>query len=128
MTDPIVRVTNHASTPVCIARDPNWDDQVLQIGGRASNRTRCLDPGADTSVGIRLGTDTEPDENLMGVIFADAKDFNRGETGVYQSTIGHHPATGLLTVTDEHVLGAPSTRYTLANQTQWSMDMTFVDA
>ena len=75
MTDPVVRVTNHAARPVCIARDPNWDDQVLLIGGRPAKRTRCLDPGAKTSVGVRLGADTAPDEHLMGVVFADGKDF-----------------------------------------------------
>lgn len=128
MTDPVVRVTNHADHPVCIARDPNWDDQVLFIGGRASKRTRCLAPGADTSIGIRLGADTAPDENLMGVVFTDAKDFNNGKAGLYQATIGHDPDTGLLTVTDDHILGTPSVRYILANETQWSMDMTFVDS
>jgi hypothetical protein len=128
MTDPIVRVANHATTPVCIARDPNWDDQVLLIDGRELKQTRCLSPGADTSLGIRVGTDTAPDENLLGVIFADSKDFERGQAGGYQATIGHHATTGLLSVTDEHTFGSPSTRYAVANQTPWSMDMTFVDA
>lgn len=128
MTDPIIRVANHATIPVCIARDPNWDDQVLLMGGRASTRTRCLAPGADTSIGIRLGADRTPDENLMGVVFADTKDFDRGKAGGYQSTIGHHAETGLLAVTDEYVLGSPSTRYSVTNQTPWSMDMTFIDA
>lgn len=128
MTDPVVRVTNHAARPVCIARDPNWDDQVLLIGGRPAKRTRCLDPGAKTSVGVRLGADTAPDEHLMGVVFADGKDFNYGKAGGFQTTIGQHPDTGLLTVTDGHTLGTPSVQYTIANETQWSMDMAFVDS
>lgn len=128
MPNPVIHVANHATLPVCIARDPNWDDQVLLIGGRPSRQTRCLDPGANASIGIRLGADTEPEENLMGVIFADAKDVAHGNVGAYHSTIGHDPQTGLLAVTDEHIAGAPSTRYEVANQTQWSMDMTFVDA
>lgn len=128
MTDPVIHVANRATIPVCIARDPNWDDQVLLIGGRESRQTRCLAPGADTSFGVRIGGDTEPDENLMGVIFADSRDFDSGKTGAYQSTIGHDLATGLLAVTDEHIIGAPSTRYIVANETRWSMTMTFVDA
>ena len=127
MTDPVVHVANHATIPVCIARDPNWDDQVLHIGGSASNRTRCLAPGADTSIGIRMGANTQPNENLMGVIFADSKDFEHDKAGAYQATIGHHPVTGMLTVTDEFVIGAPSTQYAISDQTQWSMNMTFVD-
>lgn len=128
MTDPVIHVANHATIPVCIARDPNWDDQVLLIGGRESKQTRCLAPGADTSFGVRIGADTEPDENLIGVIFADAKDVAYGKVGAYHSTIGHDPATGLLAVTDENIVGTPSTRYKIANETQWSMSMTFVDA
>lgn len=132
MTQPIVHVANHATIPVCIAHDPNWDDQVLAFGGRASSQTRCLAPGADTTVGVRTdvqtATDATRDENLIGVIFADSKDFESGKSGGYQSTIGHHAETGLLGVTDEHIFGSPSTRYAVTDQTQWSMSMTFVDA
>ncbi|WP_206951556.1 hypothetical protein [Trinickia acidisoli] len=128
MTDPVVHVTNHASHKVCIAHDPNWDDQVLLVDGRAAKRTRCLAPGAQADVGIRLGADTEPEEYLIGVIFADGKDFDYGKAGAYQTTIGHHPDTGLLAVTDEHTIRAPSVQYSTGNQTQWSMDMTFVDS
>ncbi|MGN6669813.1 MAG: hypothetical protein ACTHKH_22995 [Trinickia sp.] len=128
MTDPILRVANHASYPVCIAHDPNWDDQVLVIGGRVGNRTRCLEPGTKTQIGILGGADTARDEHLMGVVFADAKDFESGKVGVRQATIGHHPDTGLLAVTDVHTFGTPSVGYTIANETQWSMDMTFVDS
>ena len=128
MTDPVVHVANRASHPVCIARDPNWDDQQLLIGGRVATRARCLGPGAKTDIGVRLGTDTERDENLMGVIFADAKDFNAGGVGMRQITIGHHTDTGMLAVTDEFTVGTPSVQYSTTNQTQWSMDMTFVDS
>ncbi|RDU95705.1 hypothetical protein DWV00_27745 [Trinickia dinghuensis] len=119
---------------MCIARDPNWDDQVLLVGGRAAEKARCLRPGASTSFGIRLGADTEPDENLMGVIFGDGKVFGFGmkfdyeNAGAYQSTLGHHPDTGLLAVTDETKLGTPSFKYSVTDQTQWSMKMTFEDA
>ena len=128
MTDLVVHVTNRTSHPVCIARDPNWDDQVLLIGGRVAKRTRCLGPGAKTDIGVQLGTDRQRDENLMGVIFADAKDFNYGKVGMRQMTIGHHTDSGLLAVTDEFTVGTPSAQYSTTNQTQWSMDMTFVDS
>lgn len=132
MTQPIVHVANHATIPVCIARDPNWDDQVLVFGGRESRQTRCLAPGADTTVGVRADAETDidmkRDENLIGVIFADSKDFESGKLGGYQSTIGHHGETGLLDVTDERIFGSPSTRYAVTDQTQWSMNMTFIDA
>ena len=128
MTDPVVRVANHASQQVCIARDPNWDDQVLLIDGRPANQTRCLAPGALAEVSVRLGENASPDENLMGVIFADGKDFNYGRAGGYQTTIGQHAETALMDVTDEHKIRTPAVQYSVANQTPWSMDMTFVDS
>ena len=128
MTDPVVHVTNQANHPVCIARDPNWDDQVLLINGRPASRSLCLTPGTAANVGVRLGTDTAPDEQLMGVIFANAKDFHYGQVGMYQTTIGQHPDTSLLSVTDEYTSGSPAVTYAVSNQTQWSMDMTFAAA
>jgi hypothetical protein len=128
MTDPVVRVTNHASLPVCIARDPNWDDQVLFVDGRVAKQTRCLDTGTKVDIGIRLDGDHTPDENLMGVLFADAKDVERGQAGFYQATIGHHRDTGMLSVTDESKFGAPSLKYEVTGQTSSSLDLTFVDS
>lgn len=128
MTDPVVRVINHASQKICIAGDPNWDDQALLINRRTTNGTRCFSPGSQAEVSIRLGSDTEPDEQLMGVIFADGKDFDYGRAGAYQTTIGHHSESGLMDVTDEHNIRTPAVRYSVANQTQWSMDMTFTDS
>jgi len=128
MTDPVVRVTNLSNQEVCIAHDPNWDDQVLLIDGSAVTRTLCLAPGIDANVGIHMGRYTEPREHLMGVIFSDGKDFTYGHAGAYQTTIGHHRDTGLLAVTDDYEIRTPSVQYTVANQTQWSMDMTFVDS
>ncbi|PMS19072.1 hypothetical protein C0Z18_14695 [Trinickia dabaoshanensis] len=127
MTDPVVRVTNHGSIPVCIAHDPNWDDQVLFINGRAAQQTRCLTTGTNAHLGIRLDGDQAPEENLMGVIFADAKDFDGGKAGFYQSTIGHDRETGLLSVTDEFKFGTPSLKYSITDQTNASLDLTFVD-
>jgi hypothetical protein len=128
MTDPVVRVTNHSTQEVCIAHDPNWDDQVLLIDGSAVTRTLCLEPGVDADVSIRLGRNTAPEENLMGVIFSDGKDFTYGNSGAYQTTIGHHRDTGFLSVTDEYPIRTPSVQYAVSNQTEWSMDMTFVDS
>ena len=128
MTDPVVRVINHASHRVCIAGDPNWDDQALLIDGRAAKRLRCVEPDARAEVSIRLGGDTSPDEQLMGVIFADGKDFNYGPAGAYQTTIGHHPDTDLLNVTHEYTIRTPVVQYAVGSQTQWSMEMTFVDS
>ncbi|WP_162877941.1 hypothetical protein [Trinickia diaoshuihuensis] len=128
MTDPVVRVTNNASLPVCISHDPNWDDQVLFINDRRLKQTRCLSTGTRADVGMRLDGDTAPDENLMGVIFADAKDVETGKAGFYQATIGHHRNTGLLSVTDESSFGSPSLKYTVTGQTSSSLDLEFVDA
>lgn len=128
MTDPVVRVINHASQKVCIAGDPNWDDQALLVNGRTANRTRCFAPGTQAQVSIRLGADTTPDEQLMGVIFADGKDFDYGRAGAYQTTVGHHPDSGLIGVTNEHIIRTPAVQYSVGNQTQWSMDMTFTDS
>ena len=128
VTDPVVHVTNQANHPVCIARDPNWDDQVLLINGRPATRSLCLAPGTAANVGVRAGADAQPEENWMGIIFAEATNFHYGQVGMYQTTFGQHPDTNLLSVTDEHTSGTPAVRYSVANQTQWSMDMTFVDA
>lgn len=128
MTNPVVHVVNHSSQELCIAHDPNWDDQVLLVDGQRSRSTLCLAPGVDTDVSVDLKGDDSPEEHLMGVIFTDGKDFTYGNAGGYQTTIGQHADTGLLDVTDPYTLRSPSVRYSLGNQTQWSMDMTFVDA
>lgn len=128
MTHPVVHVSNRSSHEICIARDPNWDDQVLLVDGRSARYTLCLTPGTAAEVGIDVGDDSTPDANLMGVIFADGHQFDYGESGAYQTTIGHHEDSGLLAVTDESTIRRPAVQYAIANQTQWSMDMTFVDA
>ncbi|HVW50835.1 MAG TPA: hypothetical protein VHC91_10640 [Trinickia sp.] len=127
MTNPIVRVTNLSTQEVCIERDPNWDDQVLTIDGARTHHTLCLSPGVDANVSIDANGDASTDPNLMGVIFSDGKDVTYGNAGGYQTTIGHDADSGLLAVTDEFKLRSPSIQYSLGNQTQWSMDMTFAD-
>lgn len=128
MTDPVVRVANHSTHPVCIARDPNWDDQVLLIDGSPAKHTLCLSPDTRAEIGIALGTDTDPDAYLMGVIFSDGRDFDYGDAAAYQTTIGQNPETGLLGITDQFTISAPSQHYAISNQTQWSMGMTFKDS
>lgn len=127
MTNPIVRVTNLSTQAVCIEHDPNWDDQVLTIDGARMNQTLCLSPGVDANVSIDANGDTSTDPHLMGVIFSDGKDITYGNAGGYQTTIGQDADSGLLSVTDDFKLRSPSFQYSLGNQTQWSMDMTFVD-
>jgi hypothetical protein len=125
MTNPVVHVANRSNQEVCIAHDPNWDDQVLLIDGSASTDSLCLAPGIDADVSIDIGGDTAPEEHLMGVIFSDAVDFTYGRAGGYQTTIGHHPQTGLLGVTDDWRMRTPSIQYAVSDQTHWSMNMTF---
>jgi hypothetical protein len=128
MTNPVVHVANRSNQEVCIAHDPNWDEQVLRIDGSASAYTLCLEPGVDADVSIDVRGDTTPEAYLMGVIFSDGKDFTYGRSGAYQTTIGHHPNTGLLGVTDESTIRTPSVQYVVSNQTPWSMNMTFDNA
>ncbi|PMS27013.1 hypothetical protein C0Z19_04365 [Trinickia soli] len=128
MTNPVVHVSNLSSQAVCISHDPNWDDQELLVDGERSTYTTCIASGVDADVSVDAEGDDSPDEHLMGVIFSDGKDFEYGNAGGYQATIGHHADSGLLAVTDQYTMRSPSIQYSVDNQTQWSMDMTFVDA
>jgi hypothetical protein len=127
MSNPVVVVKNHTSHDICIDHDPNWDDQRLFINEKPIPDIYCLPPNKSVKVSIDVGGVTHKDEHMMGVIFSDGQDYERGHGGAYQTSIGHHPKSGLLDVTDEYVLKHPTVRYTVENRTDWSVDMNFVD-
>jgi hypothetical protein len=129
VSDPIVHVTNHSTRDLFIARDPNWDDQVLLLDGRRLNQAHRLGPDESANVSVPMGpNDRAEQEYLMGVIFADGTDYDYGSAGGYQLSIGQHAQTGLLDVTDEYTLRSPAVQYTMSDSTPWSVNMDFVDA
>ena len=77
---------------------------------------------------VSMGPNNGAKEYLMGVIFADGKDYEYGSAGGYQLSIGQHSETGLLDVTDVYTLRRPAMRYTLADNTPSSVTMDFLDA
>jgi hypothetical protein len=128
VSDPIVHVTNHSTRDLFIARDPNWDDQVLLLDGRRLNRDHRLGPEESATVSVPMEPQDRGDEHMVGVIFADGTDYDYGSAGAYQMSIGQHPETGLLGVTDEYIIKRPALQYIATNQKPWSMDIEFVDA
>lgn len=127
MSSPVVHVNNNTSRDLYIDHDPNWDDQVLLIDGEPIPDIYCLPANSSTKVSIDMRGHKAKDEYLMGIIFSDGKNYDYGPAGAYQSSIGHDPNTGLLGVTDESTLKNPAVRYTIENQTDWSVEMKFVD-
>jgi hypothetical protein len=125
--NPVLLVKNQTSRDLCIEHDPNWDDQQLFINGKPTSELYCLPPDESARVSIDVRGVTHKDEHMMGVIFTDTKHYNYQDGGVYQTTIGHHPDTQLLDVTDEYVLTEPSMSYTVDDRTDWSATLTFVD-
>ena len=66
-------------------------------------------------------------EYMMGVIFADGRDYDSGGAGFYQLTIGQLEDSGLLGVTDDG--GSPAkVSYTVSQQTALSMTLDFTNS
>jgi hypothetical protein len=126
MSNPIVTVQNHSHHDIFVDGDPNWDDQVLKINGESVDSTYTLTPGA--TIKVSVDWDSAGSEEMMGVIFADAKDYDAGGVGFYQLSIGQDVDTGKLAVTDPFINGEPHEKYKLKDQAAWSMTMDFVDA
>jgi hypothetical protein len=127
MSKPVVTVKNNASRDIFVAGDPNWDDQELIIDGQVITETYTLTKGATITVSVNW---EGPGEELMiGVIFAETKNYDHGGAGFYQLSVGQDPKTGNLGVTDGGPNGGKlDIRYTLSDQTPWSMKMDFTDA
>jgi hypothetical protein len=128
VSDPVLYVTNHSTRDVFIAGDPNWDDQVLMVNGERTKGVQRLAPEQSATVSVQWGPHENGEEHMMGVIFADGRQYDYGPAGAYQMSIGQHAETGLLGVTDEHVIKRPAFEYATTNPTPWSMDVEFVDA
>jgi len=127
MTNPVITVNNNSSHDVYVDGDPNWDDQVLHINGKRVHSVYTLAQGL--SIEVSVNWEGPGDELMLGVIFADAAQYDYGSNvGFYQLSFGQAPATGNLDVTDSYINGEPQVQYSVADQTPWSMTMTFVDA
>jgi len=126
MSNPVVTVKNHSTRDIFVDGDPNWDDQVLTINGKPTKKIYTLTPGSEITVSVHW--DEAGAELMMGVIFADAANYDFGNVGFYQLSIGQETTSGNLGVTDENTNGQPLVRYTVSDQEPWSMTMAFVDA
>jgi len=127
MSYPAVTVINNASHDIFVDGDPNWDDQVLKIDGAPIDGIYTLPPGSVIEISIDWDDDTGS-EMMMGVIFADAPNYDYGGAAFYQLAIGQLEQSGNLGVTDGYVEGQVQVCYTIADQLPWSMTMNFVDA
>ncbi|RKP51088.1 hypothetical protein [Trinickia fusca] len=127
MSQIVVHVSNQTSRDLFVAGDPNWDDQALLVDGQPFDRAYRLAAKASADISMNWAEQDTPGENMMGVIVADGTDYDYGSAGAYQMTIGRHPETGLLGVTQESTLNDPTVRHVDANGTPWSMQMSFVD-
>jgi hypothetical protein len=127
MSKPVVTAKNHASRDLFVEGDPNWDDQQLIIDGKVITEIYTLAPGATITVSVDW--DGSGEEGMIGVIFAEAKNYDYGGAGFYQLTVGQDPHTGDLGVTD----GGPNggtlhVTYKLGDPTPWTVKMDFTDA
>jgi hypothetical protein len=128
VSDPVVHISNHSSRDVFIAPAPNWDDQVLLLDGRRLAGAHRLGLGESATLSVQMGPQDQGNEHMMGVIFADGTDYDYGEAGAYQLSIGQNAETGLLGVTDEYTIRCPAVQYAATDRTAWSMNIAFVDA
>jgi hypothetical protein len=128
VNDPVLHLTNHSTRDVFIARDPNWDDQVLLLDGQRLRSARRLRPDESATLSLPMPPGGRASEEMMGVIFADGPNYNYGSAGAYQMSIGQQPETSLLAVTDEYRIKRPAIEYLATRQQAWSMDIEFVDA
>ena len=126
MNYPVVTVKNNASHDIFVDSDPNWDDQVLKIDGKPIDSIYTLPHGSVIEISIDWDDDAGS-EMMMGVIFADAPDYDYGGAGFYQLTIGQLEQSGNLGFSDGDVEGQVQVYYTLEDQQPWSMTMNFVD-
>ena len=124
MSNPIVTIKNHSSHNVYIEGDPNWDDQKLLLNNKPSHRLHTLAPKHSVELSVK-GASAATAE-MMGVIFADGKDYDSGGAGFYQMTIGQLKDSGLLDVTDS--TGEAKVSYTVSQQTAWSMTLDFTNS
>lgn len=115
-----VTVRNDTHQALFIDRDPNWDDQVLTIDGTPQEQIYSLTAGGSAVVGVTA------DYNEMGVIFSTVQNYDSGDNGFYQLTIGPSD-DGNLGVTDGGPNGSPTVKYALSGQTPMSMTMTFTN-
>jgi hypothetical protein len=122
MSKPVVTVKNNASRDISVEGDPNWDDQQLLINDQVITRAYTLTKGATITVSVNW--EDPGDELMIGVIFSAI-----GGDGSYQLSVGQEPETGNLGVTDgDPGDGELDIKYTLSDQTPWSMKMDFTDA
>ena len=128
MNDATVHISNQSSRDIFVRGDPNWDDQILVFNGRPENTLHRLAPGHAAQLAVPVEDNGAIDEYALGLIVADGRDFDYGPAGAYQTTIGRHPETGRLGVTDESVLKTPAVRYTAMCEGPRSMTLEFVDA
>ena len=125
MGNPVVTVLNNSHRDIFIDGDPNWDDQILKVNGKPIERPYKLNESA--SVKVSVDWDEPGAELMMGVIFADAANYDYGNVGFYQLSIGQELGSGNLGVTDGDASGKPLVRYTVDDQNPWFMTMIFVD-
>ena len=130
MSKPVVTVRNNTSRDIFVDRDPNWDDQELMVNDKVLRKIYTLTKG--TTITVSVDWEGPSDEGgMIGVIFAEAENYDSGGgVGFYQLTVGQDPPnTGNLGITDGGPNGGPlKIKYTLSNQTLWTMTMTFTDA
>ncbi len=126
MSNPVVTVSNQSTHNIYIDGDPNWDDQILKIDGKRSHGVYTLVPGAAVTVSVNWNG--PGDDMMMGVIFADAANYDAGGIGFYQLAFGQDPESGNLGVTDCYVNATPQVAYSLQDQTPWTLTMPFVDS
>jgi len=126
MSDPVVTVNNQSTHAIYVDGDPNWDDQILKIDGKRSHGVYTLASGATITVSVAW--EGPGDDMMMGVIMADAANYDAGGVGFYQITFGQDPESGNLGVTDCYVNAQPQVSYVLQNQAPWSVTMTFTDS
>jgi len=126
MSHPVVTINNRASRNIFVDSDPNWDDQILLIDGKRIDGVYTLPQGA--TIRISIPWEGAASELMMGVIFANAAQYDYGDVGFYQLSIGQEPQSGHLGITDQYESGSSQLRYTIEHQTPWSMTVNFIDA
>lgn len=104
----------------------HWDDQVLLVSGKRLRGKHKLAKGSRATITQpHHGFSEEGDELMMGVVFSEDSTSDRYGTSSFVLTIGKKPDLG---VTEAYTHGELPVRYTVSDQTPWSMTLEFRDA
>ena len=108
---------NATSKNLKVDYDPNWDDQQLTINCKLNTSCEC--PPAQ-AVKSSVDFQDEGNDYALGIMFS------LSNSNGYQMTVGQG-SDGLMGITESDTWGPTTFKYTIINQTAWTITLLFED-